>query len=202
MLCDTVPEELGLMVARGLAPMVAAGFLKDLTNEVIVDTENHTRGVDRLRVVVNNDRNPRLESVAFAASNVRDVSIYKRDDERALHLGGIIVSPGYQGKRIGKMLIEDEMVQVSASLLAFHTQNRHMLELGEVVTRYSYTLSSALAEEFETKDPQTKIIGNEMRVIEEARYGKTSLYGHLRRDIAIRGLGRGGNAIFYVGERK
>lgn len=182
--------------------MTAAGFLKDLTDEVIVDTENHTRGVDRLRVVINSADPGAITPVAFAASNIRDISVYKQNDERVLHLGGIIVNPSYQGKGIGRRLIENEMNQVGASLLAFHTQNRHMLELGEKVSIYSYALSSALAEEFKTRDPQTRIIGNQMRIVQKNRYGQTSLYGHLRRDIAISGLGRGGNAIFYVGERK
>lgn len=198
LLCGIVAPQLSQMVALGLAPKVAAGFLKEMTKDVLEDTENHAKGVDRLRVIVDSSG----EVGAFAASNVRNVSIYKRDDSRVLHVGGIIVSPELQGKRVGTSLVMSEMGIEGANLLAFHTQNRHMLDLGEKVTQYSYALTTALADEFETANPRDQVIGGVRRVVQDKRYGQGSLYGQLRSDIAIKGLGRGGNAIFYVGERK
>jgi len=170
--------------------------LRGMTEEVLRDTENHVIGVDRLRVLMDS----KGEVGAFSASNVRDVAIYY-NNHRVLHLGGIIVAPELQGKKIGTILVQSEMDTVDANLLAFHTQNRHMLDLGEKVTQYSYALSAALAEEFDTATPRDQVIGGVRRVIQDNRYGQGSLYGNLRKDIAIKGLARGGNAIFYVGER-
>lgn len=205
MLSGVVASELGQMVAQGLAPMTAAGFLRDLTQEVIQDVENHVLGVDRLRVVVADHGGSGVVPVAFAASNVREVSAYRPQDNTMLHLGGIIVDRSYQSEGVGKKLVQDELNQTNASLLSFHTQNLHMLNLGRQLTEYTLAYSSGFAEELGTPEPAVQMLGKTPSVIHIGRYGGQSLYGDLkqfrRKGMAIKGLNtRNGDAVVYVGE--
>lgn len=206
MLRGTVAQELGLMVARGLAPIVAAGFLRDLTDDVIKDTEKHVVGVGRLRVVgkqLDDDFSP----VGFTASDVKKVSLYRPNDNILYHLGGVIVADQNQNRGIGRKLIADELKQTSATLLGLHTQNLLMLTLAHRMSEYSFSFSSGLANGLGTPDPELCMLGERMSVVHLGRYGGQSLYGDReefgRRRMQIKGLNtNNGDAIVYVGEVK
>lgn len=206
MLSGAIASELGGMVARGLAPMTATGFLKDLTQEVIQDVENHVLGVDRLRVLVGDGGGTGVVPVAFVASEVKPVRDGIRD-ATLYHLGGIIVGRSYQGKGLGRILVRDELTQTEADLLGFHTQSLHMLVLGHELSEYDFSLSSGLAEEMGTHNPQIQMLGHRPSVVEKGRYGDHSLYGDLGKfekgGRVIRDLDyRHGDAVVYVGKVK
>lgn len=205
MLYGAVPSELGEMVAQGLSPMTAAGFLKDLTQTVIEDVENHVLGVDRLRVIVGDHSGSAVVPVAFSASKVMQVSMNHVNDTNLFHLGGIIVGRSYQGEGLGKKLVQDELVQTNSDLLGFHTQSLHMLKLGNQLAEHHLYLSSGFAEDIGTPNPDVQMLGKEPRVIHIGRYGGKSLYGDLtrfnRQGMRIKGLNtRNGDAVVYVGE--
>lgn len=194
------------MVAHGLVPMVAAGFLSDLTDERIRDTEKHVVGVDRLRVVGKKlDNN--FVPVAFTASDVKTVSLHRPNDNTLYHLGGVIVADQSQNRGIGRKLIADELKQTDATLLGLHTQNLLMLALAHQMSEYSFSFSSGTANELGTPDPELCMLGERMSVIHRGRYGGKSLYGDKkefrRRGMQIKGLNtNNGDAIVYVGEIK
>ena len=195
------------MVAAGLAPMTAAGFLKELTESVIADVENHVLGVDRLRVIVGDHSGSAVVPIAFSASNVRRVSTYHPNDKTLFQLGGIIVGRSYQDEGLGRKLVQDELVQTVADLLGFHTQSLHMLALGHHISDYDFSLSSGLAEEMGTPDSEVVMLGKRPSVIHIGRYGGKSLYGDQmrfsRQGMRIKGLNtRNGDAVVYVGKVK
>lgn len=207
MLLGIVAPELGEMVAKGLAPMTAAGFLKDLTQGVIEDVENHVLGVDRLRVIVGDHSGSGVVPVAFSASKVIRVSMNHVNDTSLFHLGGIIVGRSYQGEGLGRKLVQDELIQTQADLLGFHTQSLHMLKLGDQLAEHHLYLSSGLAEEMGTPEPDVRMLGKESRAIHIGRYGGKSLYGDLmrfnRQGMRIKDLNtKNGDAVVYVGEVK
>lgn len=198
--------ELGQMVARGLAPMTATGFLRNLTQSVIEDVENHVIGVDRLRVIVGDGGGTGVVPVAFSASEVKPVRDGIRD-AILYHLGGIIVGRSYQGEGLGRRLVKDELDQTEADLLGFHTQSLHMLKLGDQLSEHHLYLSQGFAEEIGTQNFDVQTFGKEPRVVHIGRYGGQSLYGDLmcfnRQGMRIKGLNtRNGDAVVYVGEVK
>ncbi len=199
--------ELGSMVALGLAPMTAAGFLKDLTNSVIVDVENHVLGVDRLRVVVNRRGGNELIPIAFLASNVKKVSLYSADDNIMLHVGGEIVDGPYQNRGIGPDLIKSELAHTNATLLGGHTQNLHALKMLEGLADYELGLSNTLAQMLGTPNPEIVCLDDGPKVVHVGRYGDHSLYGDLKhfrqQQSVIKGLNyENGDAVVFVGQIK
>lgn len=194
------------MVAEGLAPMVAAGFLRELTKEVEEDTRKHVVGIERLRVV--GMRNEDLFApMAFLASAIIETSCYRPNDVRLFHLGGVIVQSQLQDRGIARKLLVDELQQTRATHLGFHTQNAHMLRLGDELSRYDYSISGGLAEELGTRQMQTAIVDDRSFIVDAGRYGVGGLYGDLnefrQRRMSIRGLNTlSGDAVVYVGRVK
>jgi hypothetical protein len=195
-----LPSLLGDAVVSGLAPMTAAGFLKDLSQDLVRDVRHHVLGPDvqRLRVIVDGDLD--LTPVAYIAAgqfeNSAHAAIY--------HLGGIIVDTLYQHQGIGRLVLLDEIYRIGADYLAFHTQNRHMLTLGEALSEYDFSLSLSLAPDMGTLKPSIKTLDDVTRVVHEGRYNHASLYGDLAvlesQGSMIKDLNTtDGDALVYVG---
>lgn len=196
-----LPAELAEMIVHGLAPMTAAGFLRNLTEAVIDDVRTHIVGVERLRVVTHDET---LDPVAFLASRMVHASIYHPNDIHMYHLGGIIVDPSTQHRGIGRKLLEDETRRTGSTALGFHTQNLHMLALGSMLTEYDFSLASSLAPDMGTADPSYVILGERPSVVHVGRYNGQSLYGDSeafrQQGSLIRGLNtQNGDAVVYVG---
>ena len=192
-----MPKELSQMVARGLSPMTACGFLTKLSQAVVDDVERHITEVERVRVVATNVDNDLLP-VAFVASSMH---------KHLYHLGGIIVSSQEQGKGIGHKIIQDELLVTDAELLGFHTQSKHMKRLGEKLSNYHYHLALIRAGEIGTLTTETMMIDDQLALVQPARYGGASLYGDLQTFTQmgrqIQGLNtKRGDALVYVGFKK
>lgn len=192
--------ELGDMVARGLAPMTAAGFLKELTEDVERDVVDHVVGVERLRVVTNES----LQPLAFLASKIVMASIFHPNDIALYHLGGMIVDGIVQNERKGLALLRDELEKTGATHLGFHTQNAHALRLGETVAKHDFSLSSALATDLDTRHPDYQIVDGRSMVVDVGRYPIGGLYGDGGRfkykKMQIPRLNtRNGDAVVFVG---
>lgn len=184
----------------GLTPLTALGFMYDVPRkfemrELARDVRRHIVPVERLRIV-SKDNQP----IAFIAAETQQTqfgSMY--------HLGGVIIHPDYQGNGLAKNLLIDEIAQTGAKLLAFHTQSRDMLALGEKLAEMSLSLSSGLAEEIGTPDPDPIMLGDKARVVHHGRYNGKNLYHNLSRfreeGKPIEGLNYlMGDAIVFVGE--
>lgn len=193
------------MVADGLAPVTALGFLKRLTDEVIDDVRHHVVGAPRLRVIASYKGIDALEPIAFVASASQPVSIYTPHDHQLFDLGGIIIHPEFQHQKMGKRLVRDELEQTDADLIGFQTQNMLMLALGHALSEYDFSLSSGLAAEIGSHQTVTQMLGDRLSVVQEGRYEGQSLYGdtsrYEREGMRIPGLNyHNGDAVVFVGK--
>lgn len=203
-LSRSMPYQLREMVAMGLAPMTAAGFLKDYSEEVLDDVRKHVLDVDRLRVILAKGEGDNLQPVAFAASNVKMVPDHVRDSSKLLHLGGIIVAPSYQGLGIGKKLIESEIDTVRAQLIGGHTANQIMLSEFERVSSYELVLANMLFEVIGTPEIKKQQLEGTPYLTHVGRYPQGGLYGDMKKfqqkGMQIARLNTiNGDAVIYTG---
>lgn len=202
---DLAAGELAMMVAIGLAPMTAAGFLTRLSDELVDDVYRHIQS-PRLRVVLDNEES--LNPVAFMASRVIHSGFGSFGSDNLYYLGGMIVDESHRG--IGTSLLESELRETSATYLGLHTQNLKMLKLGERLASHDFVLTEARAESLGT--PKVKVQykdlpGRGMYVVHTGRYGQSSLYGDLKlfyeKGMHIPGIDpASGDAVVYVGKVK
>lgn len=191
-----------MMVARGLAPMTAVGFLTHLSDELINDVYRHIQ-TPRLRVVVESEEN--LRPVAFMASKEFKNGYGQFGHELLYYLGGMIVDEQHRG--IGGRLLRSDLKRTNATHIALQTQNLKMLEAAERLTDYNFQLTDARAESIGTpliKKQYRELPDRGMAVIHSERYGSSSLYGDLEqfnaRGMKIPGIDpQTGDAIVYVG---
>lgn len=194
-----------MMVATGLAPMTAAGFLTRLSDELVDDVYRHIQS-PRLRVVLDNEES--LSPVAFMASRVIHSSFGSFGSDNLYYLGGMIVDEFHRG--IGTSLLESELKETSATYLGLHTQNLKMLKLGERLASHDFVLTVARAESLGTPKEKVKykdLSGRGMHVVHNGRYGQSSLYGDLKlfykKGMHIPGIDpTSGDAVVYVGRVK
>lgn len=208
-LSGKLEEDLAEMIVSGLAPMTAAGFLKQVSESLVKDVRDHVIGVDRLRVVVSPAGDRQLEPVAFFASNVREVSPSARVRGKLFHFGGGIVSQEFLRKGIGPRVAADELRLSEADFIAGHTQNLHALKLCESLAEYDFALARMLASDIGTPNPIEQRVHEGRYYVHAGRYsngggGNQSLYGDLAefqaRGMQIKDLDTSaGDAVLFAG---
>lgn len=184
------PEGL-LLLTRELFPLYMAGFLHSGTDysdadylQFFDDLYAHLAQSKRLTVVRQNQ-----EIACFIASD-----LLSSDCGQIYHLQGIVVAPSFQGKGLAEAVLEKELNQCSATLLAFHTQSLRMLRVGLKLSEFEHALVEQIAQLIHTRHPQDGV--------DKHRYGDHALYGDLQRfkneaipDIDI----AHGDALIFVG---
>lgn len=202
---NLVAGELAMMVARGLSPMTATGFLTEMSEALVDDVYKHIQ-CERLRVVVDNQDN--LEPVAFLASRLVHSGFGHFGSDNLYYLGGMIVDEQHRG--IGGRLLRGDLMNTRADYLGLHTQNLKMLGLGEKLSNYDYHLAKIRAVSLGTPEVNTQYVdlpGRGMYVIHAGRYGQSSLYRDLgsyyERGMSIPGVDPStGDAVVFVGKVK
>lgn len=204
-LANLAAGELAMMVARGLAPMTAAGFLTHLSDELVDDVYQHIQ-TPRLRVILDGEES--LNPVAFMASRIIHSGYGHFGSDNLYYLGGMIV--GEQHRGIGGKLLHSDLKKTGATHIGLHTQSLRMLGAAERLADHDFQLADIRAESLGTplaKKQYRELPGRGMSVIHSHRYGSASLYGDLgtfyRKGMQIPGIDpASGDAVVYVGRVK
>jgi len=202
-----VAGELAMIVAKGLAPLTATGFLTQLTDAVVQDVYHHIQ-VPSLRVVIEESDKNELVPVAFLASKNIYCGFGHFGHQLLYYLGGIIVDHAHRG--IGRPLLQDELEKTKATHLGLHTQNRKMLSVAEKLADFDLNVAEANAEQVGTSRQNRQysdLPGRGTYLIHSQRYGRSSLYGDLvkfyEQGMNIPGLDpQSGDAVVFVGRIK
>lgn len=186
------PSARRLLTDGGLSALVADGFMRDETDELIADTYEHLNS--HLLTIILSETGL---AVAFIASNML---------AKAMYLRGIMINPNYQGRGLGNVLINENMNILGAKDLSLHTQNANMDILANRNAVYIHQSALGKASDFGTADPVVEIIEGRERVVHKGKYGKESLYGdmnrYLQQNMALVGLDyQAGDALFFYGTR-
>lgn len=199
---DSLAPTILNLLAEGLTPLTALGFMYDLTQvtpSLAQDVRNHVVPAERLRIVLGHEQEP----VAFIASAVKETAL-----GRLYELEGIIIHPDQQGKRLGKSLLIDELRRTHARLLGFQTQNQRMFDLGLSVAQPDTELALQLGREIGTPSPVLRRTerGDDVAV-HAKRYGGESLYRNVDQFMKdgkeIDGLKTfEGDALVFIGKIK
>lgn len=187
------PELRRYLTDRGLSQLVAAGFMRSKTPELIEDTFAHLNAY-LLTIILSQSG----LAVSFIASDVL---------AGAMYLKGIIIAPEFQGYGLGNALVKGNMDVLGAKNLGLHTQNANMDGVANRNAIYMHNEAKVKAPLFGTESPVVKNIGGRPRVVHEAKYGGESLYGdmnrYLQQNMAPSGLDyQAGDALFFYGKRQ
>ena len=130
-----------------------------ITPEFEQDVWKHIFGCDRLSLVYDENGRP----LAFLAASLRN-SPYGR----LYHVEGVI-SPRRRG--LAQRLLEIDIIRSPELpvILAFHTQNRRMFNLGLRLADFDPLLAASIAPLIGTR--------NQLEVVDKGRYGGKCLYG-------------------------
>lgn len=181
-----------LYLARELFPLYLNGFMhspteyeQDKVCELFEDLRSHLEAA-QLVTIVRNDEKP------LALMVTREV---ETQEGKMLHLEGLIISSDYQGRGLGRIVLEREIARSNAVLLGFHTQSKAMLKLGEKLALYDQNLTNSLAAALGSRCPNG--------AIDAARYGGHSLYGDSEKFLATLAIKKidctHGDALIFVG---
>jgi hypothetical protein len=193
----SLSEEEKERLANELTPITAGGFMRDISSSrtykvLFDDVYHHVIDCDRLSILRDRETG---EPSAFIAVSLREVG-----DKILYHLEGIIVTPEFHGNGYAKSILENDLVECKADLLAFHTQSTLMERLGRKVSDFDVSLSRELATAIGTSN----LVDTEDGPFDKGRYGGASLYGDLEKfgPMAIRRSGFNyldGDAIVFAG---
>jgi len=154
----SLPDEVQTQLVQELTPVTGRGFLRNdiHSDELYQDVANHVINCDRLTIARSGG-----EVSAFMAQ-----STVKKGFKKIFHLEGIIVEPAFRSSGLASKMIKKGMK--GHSILAFHTQSKAMLKLGEKLSKRDDGLAEQIAYIIGSGDAR----GN----VDVGRYGGQSLY--------------------------
>lgn len=180
-------------LSRDLLGAYAGGFMHSesavatRTEEFLEDLRKHLKSSQR--VVVAHEGNRR----AVLCGSVGDCGI-----GRIYLLGGLLIEPGLQHRGLGSALLQRELIETKAQMLAFHTQSKIMEGLGRKYADINLMSSRLIAQYL----PDHHVNLDHNTCIDRGRYGGKPLYGDLERlrEIAIPDIDVDkGDARFFAG---
>ncbi len=176
-------------LARELLPLYVSGFMHEEIchenqQEFFEDLLNHLRAADYITTLSKNGK-----MIAFICSQQILTNFGP-----SFGLGGIIVDNNFQGQSVGYHMLNMELLDSGANVLAFHTQSKRMLKLGMRCALIFDECAREIAKYFRHKKLDD--------LIDVGRYDGKPLYGNSKglASIAITDINiERGDARFFAG---
>jgi GNAT superfamily N-acetyltransferase len=161
-------------------------------DDLAQDVACHVLGCDRLTVARSGG-----EVTAFVAASLK-----KMEGETIYHLEGVIVEPEYHNSGLGRQLIERDMAETQSSVLAFHTQSKKMLALGN---KLAYLNNQDAVYYSRIINTRMLSVTESGLIVDHQRYGGNCLYGDINQfaQVAVEGIDwQQGDALVCAGRIK
>lgn len=155
-----LPDTIQARLVTELTPVTGRGFLrKDVHADALYsDVAQHVLNCERL--IIARDKG---EVSCFIA-----MSLKEHQGKKIYHLEGIIVEHEYHGTGLAYQLLQKDIQETAAQVLAFHTQSVAMYKLGKKLARLSKRDALTYAQVIGTTQQRGQV--------DVGRYGGQSLY--------------------------